>query len=106
MINDLTNGSDDVITSMALQSDNKIIAVGETGQYPSFDFGLVRYTTTGRLDRTFGQKGKVSTTFASGSFDIPYGVVLAPDGKIVVAGETNAGSIQDFDFALSRYLNP
>jgi uncharacterized delta-60 repeat protein len=105
-ITDLTNGSDDVITSMVLQSDNKIIAAGETGHYPSFDFGLARYTTAGRLDRNFGQKGKVSTTFDSDSFDIPYGVAIATDGKIVLAGETNAGTDQDFDFALSRYLNP
>ncbi|MEP6601811.1 MAG: delta-60 repeat domain-containing protein [Nitrospirota bacterium] len=104
--NDLTNGSDDEIISMVLQADNRIIAAGETGQYPSFDFGLARYTTTGRLDNTFGQKGKVSTDFGKGSFDIAYGVVIGPDGKIVVAGETNAGSSGDFDFALARYLNP
>jgi uncharacterized delta-60 repeat protein len=96
----------DVIYGIVLQSDGKIIAVGETEHYPAFNFAVACYTTAGRLDSTFGQRGKVQTDFSPGSFDIAYGVALAPDGKIVVAGETNAGSIQDFDFAITRYLNP
>ena len=104
--NDLNNGTDDEITSMILQADNKIVAGGQTGQYPSFDFGLARYTSAGRLDKTFGRRGTVSTDFGTGTFDIAYGLLLAPDGKIVLAGESNARSLQDFDFALSRYLNP
>jgi uncharacterized delta-60 repeat protein len=103
VLSDLRDGTDDVITSMALQPGGKIIAVGQTGQYPAFDFALARCTTAGQLDTTFGTGGIVSTDFAQGSFDIGYGVVLAPDGKIVVAGETNAGSLQDFDFAIARY---
>ncbi|MBA3543144.1 MAG: hypothetical protein H0T83_01675 [Chthoniobacterales bacterium] len=105
MTNDLNNGTDDKITAMVLQADNKIVAVGETGSYPSFDFGLARYNSNGRLDKTFGRKGTVSTDFGSSSFDIAYGVALAADGKIVVAGESNANTGGDFDFALARY-NP
>lgn len=103
---DLFNGTDDTITGIALQSDGRIIAVGQTGNYPTFNFAVTRYTTAGRLDTTLGKGGKVSTDFgAGGSFDIAYGVVLAADGKIVVAGESNGASVQDFDFAVSRYLN-
>lgn len=108
--NDLLNQSDDVIKGLALQADGRIIAGGQTGQYPTFDFGLARYTARGRLDKTFGRNGVVSTNFGSflgnDSFDAAYGVVLAPDGKIVAAGETDAGTTGSFDFALSRYLNP
>ena len=103
--NDLKNNTDDKITAMALQSDDKIVAVGETGIYPSFDFGVARYTSNGRLDKTFGRKGSVSTDFGTGSFDIAYGVAFASDGKIVVAGESNGNTAGDFDFALARY-NP
>jgi uncharacterized delta-60 repeat protein len=103
---DLFGSTDDFIRGIVLQADGKIIAVGETGHYPAFNFAVARYTTAGRLDPTFGQRGKVQTDFGSGSFDVAYDVALASDGKIVVAGETNAGSIQDFDFAATRYLNP
>ena len=102
--NDLNNGTDDKVTAMVLQSDNKIVAVGQTGVYPSFDFGAARYSANGRLDKTFGRRGSVSTDFATGSFDIAYGVTLVPDGKLVVAGETNGNTGGDFDFALARYL--
>jgi len=103
--NDLNNGTDDKITAMALQSDNKIVAIGETGVYPSFDLGVARYTSNGRLDKTFGRRGSVSTDFGTGSFDIAYGVALASDGRMVVAGESNANTGGDFDFAVARY-NP
>ncbi|MBA3962916.1 MAG: hypothetical protein H0X40_13610 [Chthoniobacterales bacterium] len=104
--NDLSDGTDDAITGLMLQADNKIVAGGQSGHYPSFDFGLARYTTSGRVDKTFGRKGSVTTDFGQGSFDIAYGLLLTPDGKIVLAGESNGANGQDFDFALSRYLAP
>jgi hypothetical protein len=72
---------------------------------------VARYTATGRLDKTFGRKGKVSTSFGitnfgSNSFDNAYAIVIAPDGKIIAADETDANTDGEFDFALTRYLNP
>jgi uncharacterized delta-60 repeat protein len=75
---------------IALQSDGKIIVVGG-----SDDFVVVRYTTNGSLDTSFGSGGVAYTDF--GGSDIGNAVVIQPDGKIVVAGNTN------YDFALARY---
>jgi uncharacterized delta-60 repeat protein len=57
----------------------------------------------GKLDRTFGGDGKVSTDFTN-SYDPGYTVAIQDDGKIVVAGET-APENGSPKFALARY-NP
>ena len=111
-LNGLTNGSDDLIKGIALQSDSKIVAVGQTGNYPTFDFGVARYTTTGRLDKTFGRKGKVSTgfgitNFGSNSFDSAYAIVIALDGKIIARpAQRRPIPTGNLISPLTRYLNP
>src|SRR5207249_10133055 len=58
---------------------------------------LVRYTTTGTLDATFGSAGHVITPFGSGNAR-SNGMVIQPDGKIVVVAH-------DFtSCALMRFL--
>ena len=66
------------------------------------DFAVARYHPDGRLDRSFGGDGKVTTNFQpGGGQDRAYDLALQPDGKIVVAGVTN---YNDFaDFMLLRY---
>ena len=96
--------SSDLSYSIAYQPDGKIIIAGETGNYPIFDFALVRYTGDGQLDSSFGSNGKVATDFF-GQSDQSYAVALQPDSKIVVAGLTQQGS-SPLDFGLARYLSP
>jgi uncharacterized delta-60 repeat protein len=98
------SGSDDVARAMAIQSDRKIVAAGESDASGTTfsDFALARYTSRGRLDRRFGANGIVLTDFA-GSGDIARALAIQSDGKIVAAG--GAGRVGgDFDFALARYL--
>jgi uncharacterized delta-60 repeat protein len=94
---------------VAIEPDGKIVVVGDVGG----DFGIVRYTDAGRLDRSFGNGGKVVTnlgfiTETDGSRD-PSGdralnVAIQADGKLVVAGSSNALGLPDvWDFALVRY---
>src|SRR5262249_9328805 len=49
-------------------------------------------------DDTFGQGGRVITTFPNGSSEVG-GLALQPDGKILAAGRSARG------FALARYLD-
>ena len=84
-------GGDDVGRSVALQPDGKILVVGESDS----NFALVRYNSDGSLDTSFGSDGQVITDL--GGDDIVRSVAIQPDGKIVVAGES------DGDFALARY---
>ena len=58
------------------------------------------FPAQGDLDGTFGLGGKVITAFGS-SHDAAYAVVVQPDGKTIVAGETVEGSNRFF--ALVRY---
>jgi uncharacterized delta-60 repeat protein len=92
----------DFASSIAFQSDGKIIAAGTArfGRYN--DIALVRYKTTGFLDSLFGTNGIVRTPVGSYSDD-GTSVIIQPDGKIIVCGEANNGT--DFDFTLVRYGN-
>jgi len=47
---------------------------------------------SGGLDPTFGVRGKVLTDFGGGSFESAKALAIQSDGKIVVAGISNAGA--------------
>ena len=85
---------------VAVQSDGKIVAVGELIDGTSdWYFGAFRYLPNGELDPSFGEGGWVDTDF--GSFEFAHAVALQPDGGIVVAGE---GDCQyAMCFVLARY---
>ncbi|MBK6370284.1 MAG: T9SS type A sorting domain-containing protein [Flavobacteriales bacterium] len=86
--------------SVTIQPDGKIVVAGESNNGTDLDFALARYTTDGSLDNSFGVNGKVTTAIGTGN-DRGTSVTIQPDGKIVVAGESNNGT--DDDFALARY---
>jgi uncharacterized delta-60 repeat protein len=101
------NHSTDLANAVAVQSDGKLVVVGQAYKQNDFsgeDFVVTRYNTDGTLDTTFGRGGKVRTDFP-GLAAVPSSVVIQPDGKIVVAG----GAFPLFTFAgnfeLVRY-NP
>jgi uncharacterized delta-60 repeat protein len=80
--------------SSLVQADGKLLVVGHSGE----DFGLARYTTDGKLDKSFSGNGKLRTDFSQGA-DEARTVVLGPGAKILVAGHSGE------DLAVARY-NP
>ena len=89
--------------AVAIQADGKIVVAGESnGGAGNNDFALARYTTAGVLDTTFSQDGKVLTDIDSDRSDNGRAMAIQADGKIVVAGISNAAGTDDF--ALARYL--
>ncbi|MFH1117022.1 MAG: VCBS domain-containing protein, partial [Pseudomonadota bacterium] len=91
----------DTAYSVAIQSDGKIVVVGETYVSGSGDnFALVRHNSDGTYDTSFGTNGIVITAVSS-SDDCARSVAIQSDGKIVVAGLALNGSTSDF--ALVRY---
>jgi uncharacterized delta-60 repeat protein len=91
--------STDLAEALAVQSDGKIVAAGWISG-ATIDFALVRYTSSGALDPTFGTGGKVTTPIGT-STDAITGIAIQPDGKIVVVGYSTIGAT--VDFALARY---
>lgn len=93
-------GDSEQINAIALQPDGMILAAGECGVYPTYDFILARFQQDGGLDSSFDGDGKTMTDF-SGNPDRGNAIALQPDGKVIVAGEVTVGS--QTDFGLARY---
>ena len=102
----LTNfGGYDQALDVALQSDGKFVAAGQTCNADSSicDVALARYKPGGSLDTTFSGDGKQTDDFGGGDNGSLGGVAIQPDGKIVVAGYMDNGA--NYDFAVYRYLS-
>ena len=82
-------------TAVAVQPDRRIVVAGNAGI--SAMMVVTRLLPDGALDPTFDGDGTATIDFGSTS-DIAAGVVLQPDGKIVVAGYTQASE----DIAVAR----
>ena len=95
-VTDVGSNSTDTASSVVLQSDGKIVVAGYSDvSYPN-DFVLVRYNANGTLDTTFDTDGISTINISGNSIDVAQTVVLQSDGKIVVAGNSNAGGSDDF----------
>jgi len=94
----------DQATSVAIEPSGKILVAGlatPAGTADLGDFGLARYNVDGSLDSGFGASGKLTTSFSAAE-DVPWGVVVQRDARILLAGSAGVGS--SYDFALARYL--
>lgn len=103
IITDMKNGGD-LGNALLLQPDGKIIQVGTSSNSDttSYDFALIRYTTSGSIDSSFGVNGKVFTNFIeNGRNDYAYATTTDANGRIIVVGYTQKSS--KYDFAVSRY---
>jgi uncharacterized delta-60 repeat protein len=94
-------GADETPYGVAVQSNGRIIVVGETYSGTTGSFALARYNANGNLDSTFGTLGK--ETFSMGSDSWAIDVLIQSNGKIVVAGAGHSST--SYDLALVR-LNP
>ncbi|MEO8765511.1 MAG: T9SS type A sorting domain-containing protein [Ginsengibacter sp.] len=79
----------------AIQTDGKIVAAGFTWNGSNYDFAVARFNINGTPDSTFSDDGKQVTNL--GATDVAYSMVIQPDGKIVVAGNSKT------QFAIARY---
>lgn len=97
-------GKADTARAVALQSDGKIVvAGGATDAGNEERFGVARLNTNGTLDPSFGQGGRVVTSFPGSSGDRANAVLVQPDGSVVVGGSASfASSASGMDFALAR----
>jgi uncharacterized delta-60 repeat protein len=92
-------GDDTSALGVAIDSRDRLIAAGYTGDFPDWDFALARYKRNGARDRSFGTGGKLTTDF--GAADVATSVVIDSRNRIVVAG--SSGEHLEGDFVVARY---
>ena len=94
--------------ALAIQSNGDLVAAGAAGGTISQNkvtssFGLARFTSTGKLDTSFGSKGRVMTTVASNQYSWVASLAIQSDGKIVAAGTSQFNTDNDNGY-VARYL--
>lgn len=86
----LQGGSVESASGLAVQvvggNAGKAIVVGSTDTGTTYAFGIARYTTAGALDTSFDGDGKA--TIGTAASETARGVLVQPDDKIVVVGES------------------
>ena len=88
-------------SSVAIQTDGKIIAAGSSISGGNSKFTAIRYKSDGNLDESFGTDGKIETLI--GNKDSFAGCVsVQNDGKILVGGSFVTDS-DDVNNAIVRY---
>ena len=113
--NGQTFGTSGIYYDMAIQPDGKIVLVGETRNYASFNvaqgFGaiVVRLNANGSLDTTFGSNGIARWTAPEGPANcFPprsfYGVLLQPDGRIVAVGYNSVSTCSGAQAPGNRFV--
>ncbi|MBL9113650.1 MAG: cadherin-like beta sandwich domain-containing protein [Verrucomicrobiaceae bacterium] len=90
----------DLGRQLTIQSDGKLLVVGNSHNGSNNDVILLRYTTSGALDTTFATGGKAVTAIGTDD-DYGFDVAEQSDGKLVVAGSTKTAGL--YDFAFVRY---
>jgi uncharacterized delta-60 repeat protein len=76
--------------AVAVQPDGKIVTAGYFRTGNTINFMVARFNANGTPDSTFGLAGQNLIDFAGGD-DYAWALALAPNGKIVVAGEARNG---------------
>ena len=96
----VTEGPEEEIASaLAIAPDGKIVVAGSANG----SFRLARYLRTGALDRTFGERGRATTSFG-GLYAAARSVVVQRDGKIVAGGSMRRALPEPYDaVAIARY---
>lgn len=91
---------DDVVTSLAVQHDGKIVVACCVYDGVTSKLALARFNTTGTLDNSFGENGKVIMALSWVEEYREYNLAIKSNDMIVVAGVSYNGL--DRDFALAR----
>ncbi len=92
-------GGTNVAYGITVQSNNRIIAVGQTRSGGNDNFAVVRYLEDGTTDTGFGGDGIVEIDIDGGN-DEARDVLVLGNGNVLVAGTAVTGGGMDFAFAL------
>jgi len=101
-----------VVTTDPTTNRIKIVTAGSLTTSPSLTFGqatsgflLVRYTSNGTIDNSFGSHGGIATPFPGNLFSQAFAVAAQTNGDIVAVGQTALTDVNGpSNFGLARYL--
>lgn len=80
------SGTEDVINSILIQSDGKIVVGGTSWSDDTrYDYVIARYNSNGTLDNTFGNNGVVVFD-VNGDDEKVNSIAIQDDGKIIAGG--------------------
>jgi uncharacterized delta-60 repeat protein len=98
---DLDNGGNvDFASTMALLPSGSIVAAGLTYNGATNDILMMKVTSSGALDTTFGTAGKVVGGFSASDVTIN-DMVVDSNGRIYLGGTYNSGA--NYDFVVFAY---
>ena len=91
-------GNDAALALVRQPADGRLVVAGFTDLTGSLDVAVARFEPNGLLDQSFGPGGGggILVGSVSGANEVARAVVQQPDGRLVVAGFTNAGGSDDF----------
>jgi uncharacterized delta-60 repeat protein len=92
--------NDDHAYAVAIQGDWKIVVAGTSYDGTRWVMSVVRYTTNGTLDTTFGAGGKVFIPAGTDGAQVS-SIAIQPDGKIILAGSAKQ-TWGHYDFFVAR----
>src|SRR5215472_5700683 len=88
--NGIVTTANTVADAAALQSDGKIVVAGSIANSQNFQQGgLLRYTSNGVLDSSFGTGGEVLIALGNSNSGPAFAVAIQTDGKILAAVPAN-----------------
>ncbi len=97
----LSLGTNDQIQSIVRQPDGKYLVAGKSDVVFTNKWILARLKSEGGLDTLFGNHGIVLTDL-DGTTEVPSGILIQNDSKIVVGGLN--GDFAHADFIVARYI--
>jgi uncharacterized delta-60 repeat protein len=96
---DVSPAGSESIKAMKIQSDGKIILVGDAFNGTNNDFAIVRINPNGTLDQSFSGDGKLMIDINS-NYNEAADMEILQDGKIIIGGTCILNQI--YKFALAR----
>ena len=105
----ITGGTSQIAFGITIDTSGNIVICGSAVISSVQNFVVLRYTSAGVLDNTFGpgvsgsRPGYVTTTISGGTIQTAYGIVLDSSRNIVVCGAVTISGVQQF--AVLRYTS-
>lgn len=96
----LSSDAKDRLSAVAIGKDGKVYAAGFTTEGGDQRLAAIRFGADGKLDSSFGTAGVASVNVSPGkALEQARGLVVQPDGKIVLAGTAEHGAAASGDAA-------